>query len=554
VSALVYPDDAFYTPQDFEFWDPEYYFPRYLKVLPKQGGRVIPFHLWDQQRILSQFIVRCYLERKWLCHVKPRKEGSSTLFLGVAVQHTAYRDGVQGMILAQRDDVTRQLAATANRFWKNLPENMRPYRMPGIKRSIECPVIDTLLGVGTAGQDDPARGYTHLNFLLATEICKWGAGAKNQEASASETWTSVLNNIHHDGCFVVAESTPLHWGDPLQKLYEKADEPDSPWLKCFIPWTTVAEYSATPPTKWEPTPEVATYAHEHGLNVRQAFWMQSIGLPKCDYKLNRFRAEYPISDLDCWIMAGERVFDVGRLMEMLRGLDQGTNLTERVEPYVEFVGPKKGHRYAIFCDPAGSWAERDQFGIFIGDLDDCEQAAEYLGHLDAYECASKLIEMSIRFNGAMVYVEANGVGEAVLSHLKHSRYPRVYHRKSIGSSRQPGWHSNKKTKAEAVSWAQEVINDGSVTLYSHRLLRQLSNYRGQWDKLARDTSGGHYDLAAAFMGWCWAWRQMTGSKRVRSTADAAEQSAINWRKVREQIKSLTETQPDGLKTPWGVHR
>lgn len=550
-----YPSDAYYLASQPEFWDPLYFFPRYFKVQPKRGGRVVPFELWPIQRILSAMVVRCYQEGKWLAHVKPRKEGSSTFFTGVLTQHIAFREGCQAVILAQREDVTRQLARTANRFWVNMPENMLPPRLPGVKRTIECPPPhDSVLELATVGQDDPGRGYTGIHAMVATEICKWG------EKAGPDAWTSVLSNIpdpdprEPEGAFVVAESTPLYYGDELQKVWLQADEPDSPWLKCFIPWTMVHSYAMRPAPGWEPKEDIAEYAHNHGLTIEQAFWMQSVGMPKCSNRLEKFRAEYPINEYDCWVLAGDSVFNPVSLAARLKDLDMGTLFSEKTGDYQEWFAPIKGHRYVVFCDAAGSWSERDRFAVEVIDLTASKQVAEYLGHMTAHEMANYLAKMGTRYNRANVYVEANGVGEAVLSHLMYNEgYPRIFHYTPVsGGKPKPGWSSNKKTKVEAVSWTQESIDDGSIEIYSHRLLRQLAAYRGQWDKVSRDATGGHYDLVAAWCGCNWAWRHELGARAQKRNETDSEKAARNWRNLKQKIQAGIPK--DGFETRWGIHR
>ena len=82
--------------------------------------------------------------------------------------------------------------------------------------------------------------------------------------------------------------------------------------------------------------------------------MQTEGLQKCRNNIEKFRAEYPVNELDCWVLAGESIFNTKRLMDALQLIDKGTGLNVETEPYVEFVPPKEKNRYLIFCDPHGS--------------------------------------------------------------------------------------------------------------------------------------------------------------------------------------------------------
>ena len=149
------------------------------------------------------------------------------------------------------------------------------------------------------------------------------------------------------------------------------------------------------------------------------------------------------------------------------------------------------------------------------------------------------------------------MGEAVLSHLLSLGYPRVFHRtsnnplvKKSGSSYIPGWHSSAQRKAEAISILQSLIEDGSLTLRSRRLLQQLLNYRGQWDRLDRDAKGGHYDLVAAMSLAAWGWKNERG-RRARF-ADKSDKVRTAW----NRILRIADGGSTGWEanTPWGSHK
>ena len=108
-----------------------------------------------------------------------------------------------------------------------------------------------------------------------------------------------------------------------------------------------------------------------------------------------------------------------------------------------------------------------------------------------------------------------------------------------------------KTKAQAISFLQEIIDDSSLTLHSTRCIRQLLNYRGQWDKLSRDSSGGHYDLAASMAGAAWAWRMEVGSKWDKRRMSNRDKTNMNWKRVMQQIDGEDSA---NWNSPWGQHK
>lgn len=535
------------SPDDPDFWNPLKYCP--INKIRAKSGALLSFDLWEHQRILAAAVERCYKENKWLVHVKPRQEGSSTFFTCIATQHAMFRTGCRVGLLAHKKDTARSLSEMAVRFHRHLPQSIKPKKSVGLKRTLEFPVLDSRMVVASVKDEEPLRGDT-VQVLLATEISKWS------ETAGPDAWTSALNAVPGAGGFVIAESTPSYHGDQLHEICMDAENPHSKWFKVFIPWTMVQEYSVQPPPHWKPDALVQEYSDKHHLTGAQAFWMQTEGLQKCRNNLEKFRAEYPINELDCWVLAGESVFNSRKLMAMLERIDKGTGLTIETSKYVEFEAPRKDSRYLIFCDPAGSWSSRDMFGVEVIDIENCCQVAEYLGHAEAFKMSRQIAHLSKRYNNARIYVESNGVGEAVLSHLLASGVRDIYHRKAqvfgkSGYSRVPGWYSTAKTKAQAISFLQELIDDGSLILRSSRCIRQLLNYRGQWDKLSRDSSGGHYDLAAAMAGAAWAWRIEVGARWDKRNVSDAERTQRNWRSVMRRIDRYDRMDSN---TPWGTHK
>lgn len=513
-----------FGPDTSEFWNPAFFNPRYYKVLPKEGGALQRFNLWGPQQILAAAVVYCMENNKRLAHVKPRKEGSSTFFSYEATKHVCFRRGCQGLIISQSDKITDQLARAAVRAYNSLPEWMRPVRRERVERSIDLPGQDSLLSLATAGSKDPARGFTGLQFLLATEVSSW---------ESADTWTAVLSNLPQRGAFVVAESTPLHHGDQLQRIWKEADEADSPWFKVFTPWTMMNEYAMTPPRGWVPNEIVRDYSDKHGINERQAYWMQAWGIPNCSNKMEKFRAEYPIDDMDCWRELGSAVFNYDRLHERL--IELGVNGIQEAQGDTRlYLEPVEKHRYVIACDPASSFSKRDYFGIVCLDLQTCEQVFDSQMHGDAHQIARSLVLWAKKYNNAEIVVEANGVGDGLLSALVHLGYKRIYYR-GKGSEKKPGWWSDQRRKVEAYTITQELLEDNSVCINSHRLLRQMQESLGPMEKRARDEEGGHFDLVTAFCMACWYYRFCGVSSYQARKTDATELAAKAWNKFMRKI-------------------
>lgn len=540
-----------------DFWNHEKFFPQ-MKIRTKSGA-LRPFHLWSHQRVLNAAVQFCYHHKKWLVHVKPRQEGSSTFFAGVVYQHVAYRTGCYGAVLANTKDTAKKLNEMVRRFWRSTPEAIRTPRNPQVRRYLEFPELDSIMTIAGVKDDEPLRGDT-CQVLLATEVSSW---------PSSDVWVSALNAVPDDGGFVMAESTPKHWGDQLHKLLQEAEKPGSRWHPVFIPWDKVAQYSVEPPPGWSARPIVADYAHQFGLTPAQAYWMQAYGIPKCGGSVEKFRAEYPIDLSDCFTLSGEPIFDSSVILRWLRDLDGGTGLAREPKAEVYYQKRKAETQYMIIIDPAGSWSRRDNFGVTAWSIQDCELVYEFEGHSTAAQIAANAVKLGRMYRRgdskssmpALIVVEANGLGEAVLSHLIETHnYPNVFYRTSTdpinpnNSSLKPGFWNSSTTKASAIAHAQEMVRTESVTIRSVRLLRQILQYRGQWDRIARgrrDDSGGHFDLAITFFIFAWVYSHLSTTGRISAKRDPQKIAQQAWDRIQEQIYGRPEEQ---WNTPWGTHR
>jgi hypothetical protein len=544
-------DEELIRPDHPDFWDPGIFLPQ-TKIRPKVGGN-IPFQLKSDQQILRAAVIRCYLERKWLVYVKPRQVGSSTFFTGVVYQHVAYRRGCKGAIIAHTKKQAEKLQAMAMRFWKTTPESLRVSRDTQKKNVLSFPDRDSELEIGSVQDDEPLRGDT-AQIALCTEI-----GSK-QWTQKQDAWSSILNAIPgpEDGGLLFAESTPFRFGDQLHQTVQEAEEPGSRWLSVFVPWTSVGEYASKEvPPKWKPRKDVLNYANEYKLTREQAHYLQTVLLPKCRQKWHKLRCEYPVTIVDAFGLAGEPLFDEEVLLRWLQAIDGGSGVMAELDEFISFKEPQPDHRYVITIDPASGFLKRDNFGLVVLDLTTCEVVAEFLGHRSAGQMAKLAARLGWKYNRAKIYVEANGVGEGVLSHLiEVELYPDIFCRKSADTMRDggelvPGFWSGTNQKNSAISFLQDIIEDDSLTVYSVRLIRQLVNYRGGWDKRKRDEADGHFDLVAALAIAAWAYFHEVRAGRIRKRRTDRELSQANWKAL---VKKLDRVGSKRTNTPWGEHR
>ena len=211
----------------------------------------------------------------------------------------------------------------------------------------------------------------------------------------------------------------------------------------------------------------------------------------------------------------------------------------RVEFYDDSKGgmrmwelPKTGVGYIIFADVAGSVSfdeyERRESRIGSGAGSDYsvaevlrqdtgEQVAEIRYRADVDEFADDLARLGRLYNDAIIAVERNGPGTAVLTQLKNTMgYPRIWRpRNPIGVKthldQTLGWNTTSATRPMMLSALQAAIRDEPHRIKSEALIDEIRTFvfrdRNGREPRPEADEGCHDDLVMAMGGAQAVWQQ-----------------------------------------------
>ena len=169
-----------------------------------------------------------------------------------------------------------------------------------------------------------------------------------------------------------------------------------------------------------------------------------------------------------------------------------------------------------------------------------EQVAEYQGKCTPDIFSRVLFDISQEYANALLVVENNSVGFAVLDKLKEMRYPNLYH--SIKSTHEfveeyqadqmsnavPGFSMTSKTRPLIVAKLEEFIRNNLIKIYSSRLLNEMKTF--VWNNGRAEAMRSYNDdLIVACAVGCW----------VRDTALTANQRDSEYAKA--FIGSITKS-------------
>ena len=228
------------------------------------------------------------------------------------------------------------------------------------------------------------------------------------------------------------------------------------------------------------------------------------------------------------------------IKEKKRGFVRGIPVPGgRIEFYEDSRGgmrlweaPRGGERYLIFADVAGSvsfdeYEKRESRSGSSGGadysvaqvlrLDTGVQVAEVRYRADVDEFADDLARLGRLYNDAIIAVERNGPGTAVLTQLKNAMgYPRIWRPKNpIGIvdkyEQTLGWNTTSATRPLMLSALQAAIRDEPHRIKSEQLRDEIRTFVYR-DKSGREPrpeadEGCHDDLIMAMAGAQAVWQQ-----------------------------------------------
>jgi len=305
---------------------------------------------------------------------------------------------------------------------------------------------------------------------------------------------------------MVSETTPAPMSEPsaaaAQELAELAMTGESRWRFHFTPYYA----SRLNERKWKPGEQLTDYEidllNRYGPKGSQAIsgsgLVTHLTLENLAFRRETLKEDpvirrfpelfdvfYPLDPLTCWTRSGGGVVPSHALEKHQRGILVPWTPGQTLAIYRE---PRVGARYVIGVDPAGYGSDHASFIVLEVWNDKLIQCAEYsCPHITPTEFANQVADIAEKYNGALVGVERNGVGIAVVERLKtlraEGRRFNLYY-KTMGVGQPAGIYSSKASNEEALAILIDELLDRLV-LYSQNLVAQLGSYRN--DKAVEDS-------------------------------------------------------------------
>ena len=447
-----------------------------LKVRARGGGSV-PFRLNKAQREFSQ---RAGSGQHII--LKARQLGLTTYIAARFFIATITRPGTLTVLVAHDQDSAQEIFQIVRRFVDNLPERLREGCLQTSRanvRQIVFPALDSQFRVESAADENCGRGLTIQN-LHCSEVARWPGETAATLASLRASFA------HTAGGAMVLESTPNGAAGCFYDEWQHAEEKGT--QKHFFPWWWEPSYQREYPPVTKFTQEEATLRKLHELSPKQIAFRREMQANLRTLAPQEFAEDAS----SCFVASGDCVFDVHAIEQRLAevGVPSQTRDNGRLQVW---FSPQRAREYIVGCDPAGGGASGDYACAQVIDRKSGMQCAELRGHFPPREFAARLVELATEYNRALLAVERNNHGHAVLAYLSTTRrYENLYCKGG-----DPGWVTTTFTRPLMLESFASALSEASSGMNSRTLLEECKTFVRRDNGSAGAAPGAHDDCIVA---------------------------------------------------------
>lgn len=475
-----------------------------LRIITKEGN-LVWFHLNRIQRmyLLKKRAAVMAGKRPRYLLLKYRRGGFTTTEQGLSYHQITTKRHQSVMTMAHTKDGTDKIFEIATRFHENDPH--APKKKNSNQKILDFPSLNSKFYFGYAGGDAVGRGDTMQRFH-GSEVAWWGSG-RNKVEKQRELLSGIGEATSHGE--MILETTP-NGHDLFYEMYTGAKKGENDWTPIFIPWFMDPDnFIFLSQEQCQEIFDTLTESEKNLILKARTDFGVELTCEHIAWRRQRiadptvgplFPQEYPEDDETCWLSAGVKFFDNDDLLKII----EVTPNYERVQLpggyKVEWKQPEYNKKYIIGADTSEG-VGGDPSGLGVLGTDPMEQVAAVHGQFKPGHLADLLIEYSKKYNDALVAVERENTGHAVLESLESKKFPKhlIYHeikhnQKTEGKA---GWSTNQETRPVMLDsmwqWVHDEADGKISSIRDRDMLGECRafalNPKGKWEH----PPGGHDD-------------------------------------------------------------
>lgn len=519
--------------------DFKYFAENYLKVQDKQTQKFVPFVLKPVQERLADCLQADLDEGKPSRYIilKARREGVSTLVQAWFFWRACINRNESALTMSHHDDTTKALFRMTERFYQNLPKNIRPMRRTsrtGEVLELASDERDIDKRALNPGNESTLRTVTFKNagagqaatLLHLSEVGLWG----NEADTTLNTVLQVVPDA--TGTVVAIESTARGVGNAFNKRWVNAVRSEAKGVPDFIPFfiawfeEPTAVDAGNGQFLGELDDEEQSLIDRFATTLDQLAWRRRTIREKCGGSLDTFHQEYPATAEEAFLSSGRPFFDQFSVGDALKTAETAEILWKgdleeengRIKPVNSSRGklkvwhmPDPAEDYVIACDSSEGSVQNDPQCAYVLSRSKLQVVACWHGYVDRSDLGDILYRLGKVYNDALIAVElSGGWGETPQAILRRRGYPRLYRRRDENKNRATrerkyGWLTTQTTRALALDSLREALLDGELEANDPELLKECLTFVYDETGKPRAESGENDDrvMAASIATYLW---------------------------------------------------
>jgi len=434
-----------------------------------EASGTAPFRLWPAQvRTLWQI-----LSERQVIILKARQLGISWLVCAYVLWMCLFHPGRDVLLYSKGQLEANELIRRIKALYGRLPAWMRE-RLPAKVEPDSTRMVTWANGSRVQSMaSTKSAGVSYTASLIVLDEAAHMLHAASLYLNAKPT-------IDGGGQLIIL-STANGIGNLFERLWKKAVAGTSSFKTIFLPWwtrpgRTKAWYDSVLADSDDP----ATVPQNYPANALEAFLVSGrVRFPSA-WVLKQQPNVRPPLPREAW-------------PESLRAPEGLKGAVSHFPGLRVYEAPVPQRRYVIAADVAEGKDDGDFDAAFVVDEILMREVASLHGKWEPDEFADMLACLGYAYNVAPIIVERNNHGHAVLTTLKHLKYPLV----GDGPDKEPGWLTNKVTKPESIDLLAALLRDALITVRTEAALQELLTYRVLKGGKTGAEEGSHDDLVMA---------------------------------------------------------
>jgi hypothetical protein len=483
--------------------DPVYFINKYVKIRHPTRG-LIPFAMYDYQEEL----VRDYVKNRFNVILKARQLGISEVTAAFAAWLMIFRRQRTILVIATKADVAKNLLKKIHTAIRYLPKWMMSRDDGGfcrllIENKTSLELSNGSVAKALASKEDAGHSEA-VSFFIVDEA--------SRIPNLDELWKGIYHTVQTGGRIAMI-STPNGVGGLFHQIYDDAIKGQNDFHPTELMWWVHPEHIRDERGNVDLTDD------PFRSGFKTSSWFRD------ETKAGNLSPRQIAEQYECnFNSSGHTV---------IRGEDIARIAAEVSNPPKVLYGdgrwhmwnePIHGERYFITADVArGDGRDFSAAHVWRVSPDFLEQVSEYNGKVTVDIFADVLCQMGKEYGNALLVIENNSLGLAVLEHVRLKGYSNVYFSRrgdvkpgeavnmqwgSLDPELVPGFTTSPQRRALMIAKFEEYIRNRSVLIKSKRLLEELRTFvwlddkRGVNAKAAAST-GRNDDLfmAASIGAW-----------------------------------------------------